>query len=330
MNKSFKVVFSKARSALMVVNEATSSVQAKGTKTVIAAAAAAMIAGGAMAEPDATAPTKTDVTNVNLVAGSSISLVVDATDASKTKTTISGISVDTNDKKNLAWDATKYNLKDTATVKATGGSFVVDATGHTGSAELNMTKGAVTGTDATFTVKANDKAAAKFTGSDGITLDKAVIELSAHNGKDAGAGKGATVTAHTITLKSGSLTTSATSTADANASGRGVAMLNASSGAMTLGSAATYVAGTDDKVVDKPAQAFDITSDADTTVSASGALTYNAGTVKNSAKLTLLLPLPRMLHSPVTLGLLRLPLLRPVLTSTAFMTQRVKALRVVS
>ena len=49
MNKSFKVVFSKARSALMVVNEATSSIQAKGTKTVIVAAAAAMIAGGAVA-----------------------------------------------------------------------------------------------------------------------------------------------------------------------------------------------------------------------------------------------------------------------------------------
>ena len=287
MNKSFKVVFSKARSALMVVNEATSSVQAKGTKTVIAAAAAAMIAGGAMAGTGETTPTKTDVTNVNLVAGSSISLVVDATDASKTKTTISGISVDTNDKKNLAWDATKYNLTDTATVKATGGSFVVDATGHTGSTELNMTKGAVTGTDATFTVKANDKAAAKFTGSDGITLDKAVIELSAHNGKGATAAKGATVTAKTITLNSGSLTTSATSTADADAGGRGVAKLEASSGAMTLGSVATHVAGTNDKVVDKPAQAFDITSDADTTVSASGALTYNAGTVKNSAKLTL-------------------------------------------
>ena len=48
MNKSFKVVFSKARSALMVVNEATSSIQAKGTKTVIAVAAA-IVAGGAMA-----------------------------------------------------------------------------------------------------------------------------------------------------------------------------------------------------------------------------------------------------------------------------------------
>lgn len=49
MNKSFKVVFNKARGALMVVNEVTSSVQAKGTKTAIAAAVAAMVAGGAVA-----------------------------------------------------------------------------------------------------------------------------------------------------------------------------------------------------------------------------------------------------------------------------------------
>ena len=49
MNKNYKVVFSKARGALMVVNELTSSVQAKGTKTVIAGAVASLVAGGAMA-----------------------------------------------------------------------------------------------------------------------------------------------------------------------------------------------------------------------------------------------------------------------------------------
>ena len=49
MNSTFKVVFNKARGALMVVNEATSSVQAKGTKTVIAAAVTAFLAGGTMA-----------------------------------------------------------------------------------------------------------------------------------------------------------------------------------------------------------------------------------------------------------------------------------------
>lgn len=48
MNKSYKVVFSKVRGALMVVNEATASVQAKGTKTVLAAAVA-LISGAALA-----------------------------------------------------------------------------------------------------------------------------------------------------------------------------------------------------------------------------------------------------------------------------------------
>ena len=50
MNKSFRVVFNKARGALMVVNEMTSSVQAKGTKTVIATAVATlMVASSAVA-----------------------------------------------------------------------------------------------------------------------------------------------------------------------------------------------------------------------------------------------------------------------------------------
>lgn len=56
MNKSFKVVFNKARGALMVVNEVTSSVQAKGTKTVIAAAVAALAAGGVAAAEWVEAP----------------------------------------------------------------------------------------------------------------------------------------------------------------------------------------------------------------------------------------------------------------------------------
>ena len=49
MNSNFKVVFNKARGALMVANEITSSVQAKGTKTVVAAAVAMAISGTALA-----------------------------------------------------------------------------------------------------------------------------------------------------------------------------------------------------------------------------------------------------------------------------------------
>ncbi len=46
MNQHFKVVFNKVRGALMVVNEVTSSVQAKGTKTVVAAVAAVVLGAG--------------------------------------------------------------------------------------------------------------------------------------------------------------------------------------------------------------------------------------------------------------------------------------------
>ncbi len=65
MNSTFKVVFNKARGALMVVNEVTSSVQAKGTKTVVAAAVATMIAGvagTAMAEEVAESAAKSTIT----------------------------------------------------------------------------------------------------------------------------------------------------------------------------------------------------------------------------------------------------------------------------
>ena len=47
MNKTFKVVFNKARGSLMAANETTSSVQAKGTKTVVAAAVTGVMAAAA-------------------------------------------------------------------------------------------------------------------------------------------------------------------------------------------------------------------------------------------------------------------------------------------
>ena len=96
MNKSFKVVFSKARSALMVVNEATSSIQAKGTKTVIAAAAAAMIAGGAVAAQ----PVEAQATDVYIGTGVTHSLV-------GTTTTSKGNQI--RDTSNKAWITAEEN-----------------------------------------------------------------------------------------------------------------------------------------------------------------------------------------------------------------------------
>ena len=62
MNATYKVVYNKARGALMVVNEMTSCIRSKGTKTVAAAAVAAMIAGlsGAAAAEEITIDTLKD------------------------------------------------------------------------------------------------------------------------------------------------------------------------------------------------------------------------------------------------------------------------------
>ena len=74
MNKTFKVVFNKVRGALIAVNEATSSVQKKGTKTVVAAAVLSAVCGAATAADGDTLQTTTltdrsnetyDVTNKN-------------------------------------------------------------------------------------------------------------------------------------------------------------------------------------------------------------------------------------------------------------------------
>lgn len=72
MNKSFKVVFNKARGALMVVNEVTSSVQAKGTKTVIAAAVATLMAGAVSANE---IPKTINNSNLSSVAGFGSALI---------------------------------------------------------------------------------------------------------------------------------------------------------------------------------------------------------------------------------------------------------------
>ena len=59
MNKTFKVVFNKVRGAFVAVNEATSSVQKKGTKTVVAAAVLSAVCGAATAADGDTLQTTT-------------------------------------------------------------------------------------------------------------------------------------------------------------------------------------------------------------------------------------------------------------------------------
>ena len=141
MNRNFKVVFSKARGALMVVNEATSSVQAKGTKTVIAAAVAALSLGAGVAS--AASQTFKDVT---LDAGDS--LTVTSKDSATVYTpagTVTGTTNAASDNTNKTFAATGDTLDSGAAVYLNGGVLVL------------------TGTSTDAVVKADDAANSKTT-----------------------------------------------------------------------------------------------------------------------------------------------------------------------
>ena len=153
MNKSFKVVFSKARSALMVVNEATSSIQAKGTKTVIAAAAAAMIAGGAVAAQ----PAKGVDNNVYIGTGVTHSLV----------------GVTTTSKGNQIWDtATSAWITAQQNAELVAASKVIlDGTLNVG---VKLAEGSATDTSATLTI-----ASLESTGVVNVTAGNAASSVAA-------------------------------------------------------------------------------------------------------------------------------------------------------
>ena len=123
MNRNFKVVFSKARGALMVVNEATSSVQAKGTKTVIAAAVAALSLGAGVAS----AADSQTFDDVQLNANTTLTITNGESDFVYTPTgTVTGT---VGDKTDQTFAAKGDSLNTDADVILNGGDFAVDASG---------------------------------------------------------------------------------------------------------------------------------------------------------------------------------------------------------
>lgn len=119
MNRNFKVVFSKARGALMVVNEATSSVQAKGTKTVIAAAVAALSLGAGVASA---AGVQYDSAEIG--SGASLTVTVDGSNTVLTPSGVVGTKSD---------DTTGTLTKDdtvTGAYTLSGGELIINEIGR--------------------------------------------------------------------------------------------------------------------------------------------------------------------------------------------------------
>ena len=215
MNKSFKVVFSKARSALMVVNEATSSIQAKGTKTVIAAAAAAMIAGGAVAAQ----PVEAQATDVYIGTGVTHSLV-------GTTTTSKG---------NQIWDTTQKVWKTAAqdAPLATASTVILDGTLNVG---VQLKEGGTAEAGAELSI-----ASLKSTG---------IVNITAGNAAATGASGAAVKATGVVDLLGGELnflanpnatTKAAAASADGSTKAKtyGALSLESTTGNVTLGQTAT-------------------------------------------------------------------------------------------
>ena len=252
MNKSFKVVFSKARSALMVVNEATSSIQAKGTKTVIAAAAAAMIAGGAMAAE----PTGNDGSSYYVGAGTTHTLLGTKVDAAGIK----------------KWDEVGkkwVGLTDNTQFQATNDVFV-DGT-------VNVGVDISTGTDTAASLKVKSLTS---TGTINITAGNAAASAVGAGIESSGA---VSLTGGSLNFlnNAGATTKPAAATEAGNdAKVYGSLTLEAKSGNVTLGQAAT---------TDKAASvlAVKVAKDIEATITAQGAVIVDNATFANEGKLKL-------------------------------------------
>ena len=256
MNKSFKVVFSKARSALMVVNEATSSIQAKGTKTVIAAAAAAaMIAGGAVAAE----PTGIDGNSYYVGAGTTHTLLGTKVDAAGIK----------------KWDVAGkkwVGLTDNTSFIATNDVFV-DGT-------VNVGVDISTGTDTTASLKVKSLTS---TGTINITAGNAAVVASAAVGAGIESSDAVSLTGGSLNFlnNAGATTKPAAATEAGNdAKVYGSLTLEAKQGNVTLGQAAT---------TDKAASvlAVKVAKDIEATITAKDAVIVDNATFANEGKLKL-------------------------------------------
>lgn len=154
MNATFKVVFNKARGALMVVNEVTSSVQAKGTKTVVAVAAAAAMTSAMAADAEPVAPPAEEeapVVDTSLWTDKTVSSAetVKAGDTVKIHSAVIGQGGSLIVQGNVDRDPTEVNGEKTSVLSVEkGGKVAVESTGNLQVNDLKIAGGvSATGTE---------------------------------------------------------------------------------------------------------------------------------------------------------------------------------------
>ena len=287
MNCNFKVVFSKARGALMVVNEATSSVQAKGTKTVIAAAVAALSLGAGVASA---AQTFTDVT---LDAGDSLTVTSkDGTSVYAPAGTVTGTTNATSDNTNKTFAATGDTLDTGAKVYLNGGELVLTGTTTDAVVKADDTANNKT-TSGTITLNSVASAGkgteVSYSAIEGGTFSKLDLNLNVFNAATGGTAGNVSIgnVANDLKIKEGTLKTGTiegSSTAANKVSG--TATITGKN--LEFGVATGTVGDNKEPSATNPGSAYDFDNAADVKLDVTAAETvkFNKGTITNAGTMT--------------------------------------------
>lgn len=272
MNRNFKVVFSKARGALMVVNEATSSVQAKGTKTVIAAAVAALSLGAGVASA---------AEYVSAEIGSGASLTVNAD--GNTPSGVVGTKSD---------DTTGTLTKDdtvTGAYTLSGGELIINGTTFNGTIAADTDAKKANGTITLNSVaKSGTVNGASYTAIAG-TFSKLDLNLNVYNAASNGTKGDVTIGADSndLTIKEGTLKTG-TIEGSSTAANKVAGTATITGKNLAFGVAPDPVGDKGETSVTNPGFAYDFDNAADVTlnVTAKETVAFNKGTITNAGTMT--------------------------------------------
>ena len=288
MNRNFKVVFSKARGALMVVNEATSSVQAKGTKTVIAAAVAALSLGAGVAS--AASQTFTDVT---LDAGDSLFFNYNECAYFYTPAgTVTGTTNATSDNTNKTFAATGDTLDSGAAVYLNGGVLVLTGTSTDAVVKADDAANSKT-TSGTITLNSVASAGAgtlvTYDDLEEGTFSKLDLNLNVFNAATGGTAGNVTIGESTkdLTIKEGTLKTG-TIEGSSTAANKVAGTATITGKNLAFGVAPDPVGDKGETSVTNPGFAYDFDNAADVTlnVTAKETVQFNKGTITNAGTMT--------------------------------------------
>lgn len=283
MNRNFKVVFSKARGALMVVNEATSSVQAKGTKTVIAAAVAARSLGAGVASA-----TGVEYASAEIGSGASLTVTVDGANTVLTPSGVVGTKAD-----GTTGTMTKEDtVASTGAYTLSGGELIINGTNTSFDGKVaadTATKKA----NGTITLNATNKDAAgtgvTYTGLEAGTYSTLNLNLNVFNAATAGTPGSVTIgdTSKSLELKAGTLTTGTIASSVSGSTNKATAEIKGNT--LVFGDPTGTVGTNKEPSATNPGSAYDFNNAADVQlkVTAGDTVTFNKGTITNAGKMTI-------------------------------------------